>query len=105
MPTPPADLLNAPIPDDASYEDLAAWLEQVVALLERGELPLDGTLLAYERGVELVRRGNDLLERAELKVSELSSSLSRPAATGTNGRDYSARSLFDDDDPDDADEG
>ncbi|HET9016419.1 MAG TPA: exodeoxyribonuclease VII small subunit [Thermomicrobiaceae bacterium] len=104
MPTPPADLLSAPIPDDASYEDLAAWLEQVVALLERGDLPLDGTLLAYERGVELVRRGNELLERAELKVSELSSSLARPGAAGANGLDFTARTLFGDDEPDDSEE-
>ena len=84
------------IPADASYEDLAGWLEAVVVLLEQGDLPLEGTLAAYERGIDLVRRCNDLLDGAELRVSELSASLARPAGTG-NGTGYSARSLFPDD--------
>ncbi|HUZ02292.1 MAG TPA: exodeoxyribonuclease VII small subunit [Thermomicrobiaceae bacterium] len=101
MPVPRDDLLTGPIPDDARYEDLAAWLQDVVAVLERGDLPLDGMLAAYERGVDLVRRCNDLLERAELKVSELSESLSRPGETRATGFGYTARALFVDDEPED----
>ena len=99
MPAPRDDRLTGPIPDDASYEDLAAWLQEVVEVLERGDLPLDATLAAYERGVDLVRRCNDLLERAELRVSELSDSLARPGEPRASGPGYTARALFEDDDP------
>lgn len=64
-------------PDDASFEDLTSSLEQIVAVLERGDLSLDDSLAAYERGVMIVRRCNDLLDRAELRVTELASGAGR----------------------------
>lgn len=63
---------RGPIPSDASYEQLAGMLQDVVGLLERGDLTLAEALAAYERGVELVRRCGELLDSAQLRVSTLS---------------------------------
>lgn len=54
-----------------SYEALYAQLQQVVARLEQGELPLDETLRLYEQGVRLAAACQRLLDAAELRVSEL----------------------------------
>jgi exodeoxyribonuclease VII small subunit len=59
---------------DAGFEELTAALEEVLEQLERGDLSLDAALATYQRGVELVRSCNDLLDRAELRVSELAAS-------------------------------
>lgn len=46
-------------------------LEQVVAKLEQGELSLDESLCAFERGIQLYRHCQNALEQAELRVSLL----------------------------------
>lgn len=58
-----------------SFEALTAELDEVLELLERGDLSLDDALATYERGVDLVRRSNEVLDQAELRISELSVSL------------------------------
>ena len=80
--------------ESPSFEELTARLEEILQLLERGDLPLDAALDAYERGVVLVRESNELLDRAELRITELSQSVeesapSRRAQSGFDG------SLFD----------
>lgn len=82
MPSPGDDLEKGPASPDEPYEEIARELEQVVSRLEEGNLSLAEALIEYERGVELVRRCNDLLDRAELRITELSASLSRSPATG-----------------------
>ena len=81
---------------EPSFEELSRQLEDVLALLERGDLPLEDALQAYESGVALVRQCNDLLDGAELRISELSSSIAKPSSAR-----YSAAELLfplDDDD-------
>jgi exodeoxyribonuclease VII small subunit len=56
-----------------TYETLYVQLQQVVARLEQGELPLDETLRLYEQGVRLAAACQRLLDSAELRVQELSS--------------------------------
>ena len=55
-----------------SYETLYVRLQQVVARLEQGELPLDETLQLYEQGVRLAAACQRLLDSAELRVQQLS---------------------------------
>ncbi len=55
-----------------SYETLYVRLQQVVARLEQGELPLDETLQLYEQGVRLAAACQGLLDTAELRVQQLS---------------------------------
>ncbi len=75
--------------NEITFESLSKQLDEVLLLLERGDLPLEEALAAYERGVDLVRQCNDLLDRAEIRITELSSSVAR----STPAR-YTAESLF-----------
>lgn len=61
-----------------TYEDLYAQLQEVVARLEQGELPLDETLQLYERGVRLAAACQQLLDAAELRVRALSADAAEP---------------------------
>ena len=78
-----------------SFEELTAALETVLEQLERGDLSLDAALATYEQGVALVRACNDLLDRAEIRVTELSASVASPQAQPTPARQHLF--LFDDD--------
>lgn len=80
--------------NETSFEELSQQLEAVLARLERGDLALEEALGAYEQGVALVRQCNDLLDRAELRITELSTSVAHPA----NSRYSSAELLFELDD-------
>lgn len=107
MSTPPQrpndEWLADVVPPDAGYEDLVAVLNEVVERLEQGDLSLDQALQEYERGVALVRRCNDLLDQAELRVSELSSGLT-PSHNADRGPGERPLSLFGDDFDDEFDD-
>lgn len=52
----------------ADFETSLDQLEQLVEKMEHGELSLEESLAAYERGVGLYRRCQGALEQAELRV-------------------------------------
>ncbi|NTU81327.1 MAG: exodeoxyribonuclease VII small subunit [Chloroflexales bacterium] len=54
-----------------TYETLYARLQEVVARLEQGELPLAEALALYEQGVRLAADCQHLLDSAELRVQQL----------------------------------
>ncbi|GAA3929410.1 exodeoxyribonuclease VII small subunit [Luteimonas lutimaris] len=56
----------------ADFEASLDALEQLVEKMEHGELSLEESLAAYERGVGLYRRCQQALEQAELRVKLLS---------------------------------
>ena len=58
--------------DGPSFEQALRRLEQIVHLLEEGEIDLDEALRRYEEGVKLLRQSYDLLERAERRIELLS---------------------------------
>ena len=62
---------EAPATDALSFEQVLEKLEGVVAELERGELPLEQALAAFERGVTLSRKGASLLDDAERRIEVL----------------------------------
>jgi exodeoxyribonuclease VII small subunit len=55
----------------ASFEDLMSRLERVVDALERGDLPLEKSLLLFEEGIALSRAAGGRLDGAERKIEEL----------------------------------
>ena len=55
----------------AEFERSLDELEQLVAKLEHGDLSLDDSLKAFERGVALYRNCQTALDQAELKVKLL----------------------------------
>jgi exodeoxyribonuclease VII small subunit len=56
----------------ADFEQSLDQLEQLVEKMEHGEMSLEDSLGAYERGVALYRRCQQALEQAELRVRLLS---------------------------------
>jgi len=56
----------------ADFEASLDQLEQLVDRMEHGEMSLEESLAAYERGVGLYRRCQTALEQAELRVRLLS---------------------------------
>lgn len=52
----------------ADFERSLDALEQLVERMEQGEMSLEDSLAAYERGVGLYRRCQTALEQAELRV-------------------------------------
>ena len=67
--TPPSDNSASPVADfEASLDALEALVEK----MEHGEMSLEESLAAYERGVGLYRRCQQALEQAELRVKLLS---------------------------------
>ena len=69
MPTAEKSSLEAtPV---AEFERSLDELEQLVAKLEHGDLSLDDSLKAFERGVALYRNCQSALDQAELKVKLL----------------------------------
>lgn len=57
-----------------SFEDTMRALEDIVRRLERGDLPLEEALSAFEHGVALVRKLNERLTEIEGRVEMLSRS-------------------------------
>ncbi|MHC9084528.1 exodeoxyribonuclease VII small subunit [Luteimonas sp. RIT-PG2_3] len=56
----------------ADFESSLDQLEQLVDKMEHGDMSLEDSLAAYERGVGLYRRCQQALEQAELRVRLLS---------------------------------
>ena len=54
-----------------SFEELQRELDDVVARLERGDVPLDEAVALWRRGEELHRACVERLDRAELEIEEL----------------------------------
>ncbi|HET9048499.1 MAG TPA: exodeoxyribonuclease VII small subunit [Chiayiivirga sp.] len=59
----------------AQFEQSLDELENLVQRMEKGDLSLDESLAAYERGVGLYRHCQTALEQAELRVRLLSDPL------------------------------
>lgn len=69
----PRKLSNAdsPVSPVADFEASLAALEALVEGMERGDMTLEDSLAAYERGVGLYRKCQSALEQAELRVKLL----------------------------------
>ena len=60
--------------EEITFEAALAELEELVEKMETGELSLDESLSAFERGVKLTRHCQAELKAAELKVKVLTES-------------------------------
>ncbi len=54
-----------------SFEETFLGLQDTVAKLEQGGLPLQEAIGAFERGIELANRCAAILETAELRVTRV----------------------------------
>ena len=69
MPTKPETRNDAG--GEPRFEEALAELEGVVRRLEQGELPLEDSLVAFERGMSLVKQLSKRLEDIERRVEVL----------------------------------
>ena len=65
--------------DDRSFEELQRELDDVVARLERGDVPVDEAIALFRRGEELYRACVERLQAAELRIEDISPSDARGA--------------------------
>lgn len=56
---------------DLSFEAAYAELDDIIARLESGDLPLEDSVALYERGRQLAAHCQTLLDSAELRVSQI----------------------------------
>jgi exodeoxyribonuclease VII small subunit len=64
-----------------TFEDLYLRLEEVVAKLEAGNLPLEETIALYEEGMVLAQRCQELLDGAELRITRLKESFASASSS------------------------
>ncbi len=56
---------------ELTYEQAFIQLEEIVAVLEGSDYPLERTIELYERGQELAKYCTELLEQANLRLKKL----------------------------------
>jgi exodeoxyribonuclease VII small subunit len=69
--TPPPKAQQAP---PKSFEDALTELEQILAEIEGGQVPLEESLVKYERGNFLIQHCRGVLSAAEQQIELLSKS-------------------------------
>jgi exodeoxyribonuclease VII small subunit len=55
-------------PDDPTFESALSELEQIVASMEAGQMPLEQSLASYKRGAELLKYCQSALQDAQQQV-------------------------------------
>jgi exodeoxyribonuclease VII small subunit len=70
-----------PTATPASFEEAMAELDQLVARMEAGDLPLEASVAAYQRGSELVKYCAAQLDKVEAQVKVLEGDMLKPFVT------------------------
>ncbi len=58
--------------ENLSFEEAYAQLEAAVSALQDGQMPLERALQYYEEGMKLAQHCHELLQKADLRVQQLS---------------------------------
>lgn len=58
-------------PQNKTFEESMAHLEQIVRAMERGDVALEESLKLFQEGTELVRSCQKLLDDAQLQVKKI----------------------------------
>lgn len=80
--TPPDNPQDAALALPTDFEQALAELEALAGRMSNGQMGLDESIAAYERGVALARVCQQRLEAAEQQVSVLQGQLLRPLDAG-----------------------
>jgi exodeoxyribonuclease VII small subunit len=59
------------VTEEPFFEELQKELEDIVARLERGDVPVDDAIALFKRGEELHKACVERLEAAQLRIEEL----------------------------------
>ena len=82
-----------------SFEELYQQLEEKVSLLEQGGLSLDDSLAAYEEAVTYAQRCQQLLDRAELRITRLRETVNGTSDVEPDALEEAPFDSFEDDEP------
>ena len=69
---------KAPFNDPATYEAALEELEQLVSVIESGQLPLEQLMTGYERGAELLAFCRGKLDAVENQIKVLDQGALKP---------------------------
>ena len=75
---PARSMPKAPFNTPASYEAALEELEQLVGLIESGQLPLEQLLTGYQRGAELLQFCREKLQAVENQIKVLDEGTLKP---------------------------
>ncbi|TVP89919.1 MAG: exodeoxyribonuclease VII small subunit [Thioalkalivibrio sp.] len=78
---PPHPMPKDPPKSPAAFEAAMESLEQLVARMEAGDLPLEESLREYQRGMELVRSCQEALDEAQRRIDSVIESPGSPTQT------------------------
>ena len=56
---------------ESSFEDKMKRLEEIATELEKGDLDLDTSVTKFEEGMKISKECNEMLEKAEKKITML----------------------------------
>lgn len=76
--TPPSAETTPRAETEPKFETLVAELEKIVGQLEGGQLSLEDSLAAFERGMDLSQKAASILDAAEHKVELLTGTAAAP---------------------------
>lgn len=76
----------SPAPEPLSFEQAVQQLEQIIERIESGQAGLEQSITEYERGVALIKRCRQVLDRAEQRVEELTSQMQPGGTNPSSGR-------------------
>lgn len=68
----------------SSFESAMAELSELVAQMETGQLPLEASITAYQRGSDLIKYCASQLEKVEQQVKILDAGMLKPFANDNN---------------------
>lgn len=75
-----------PPPDTLNFETALAELESLAARMENGQLPLEESLAAWQRGMSLLARCQTLLQEADNRVKIMEDGILKPFLADENAR-------------------
>jgi exodeoxyribonuclease VII small subunit len=55
-----------------SFEEAIKELTAIVTKIEQGQIPLQGSISQYERGMALIKHCREILEKAEKRIEKIS---------------------------------
>ena len=84
--------------DSPDFERAMAELEEAVRCLEAGDLPLEESLAAFEKGVALVRALHARLDAVQMRIDELTQGAGGAASLAPFSGPGSRAAIADDDD-------
>ena len=65
---------------DLSFEDALSRLEETIHRMESGDSPLESLVENYQSGVKLLKICRSKIERAEMKIKEVTDQDGKPTA-------------------------